>query len=176
VRSELGGLRLIPRLPHLTRRFVGALTARRDADDFATLDRYLGRGEQALFLTMTLADQRHSLDLSARLRADGHDEPDLVRAALLHDVGKALGPLPLPYRVIHSLAAIAAPRLACWLGQDPAPSWRRPFYFAAHHAALGAEAAARAGSNSRVVRLIGGHDQPGPDELAQLLYRYDRHM
>ncbi|MGH2459764.1 MAG: hypothetical protein ACRDIY_12950 [Chloroflexota bacterium] len=163
------------RLGHLVGRFFGAVGARVDPGELGVLDRYLGPAERALFLTMGIADQRHSLDLCRRLRCDGHADPDLLRAALLHDVGKSVGPLPVPYRVIYALCRLVNPKLARWLGQRERPTLVRPFYFAAHHAGLGALAAERAGSNPRVIQLIERHEAPN-DQLSFLLYRYDGEM
>jgi hypothetical protein len=167
---------LIWRWRHLVGRFFGVLWARVDLRSHGVLNRYLSPPEKALFLTMSVPDQRHSLDLCARLQSTGHDQPDLLRAALLHDVGKGTGSLPLVHRVIYSLAAVTWPALARWLGQSASPIWRRPFYLAAHHPRLGAKAAEQAGSNATVVRLIGGHNAPGEDDLSQILYNYDRRM
>lgn len=161
---------------HLARRFLGAVTARVDPAELAPLGDYLSSPEQDLFRQMPVADQRHALDLFHRLHRDGHTDPDLLRAALLHDVGKALGRLPLAYRVIFSFSRLLSDRLARWLGEPSRPRWCRPFYLAAYHAELGAEAAARAGSNPRVVALIAQHDAPGRDPLSRLLYRYDGQM
>ena len=166
----------IARFPHLVRRFCGVLSARVDASELVTLDRYLNASERDLFLLMRVADQRHSLDLCRRLEGDGHTDPDLLRAALLHDVGKAFGPLPLPHRVIFSFCRLVSPGLASWLARRDSPRWCRPFFLAANHADIGARAAARAGSNPRVVGLIGGHDSPGRDRLSRLLYHYDGRM
>lgn len=160
-------------LPHLARRFVGALSARVEPAELAPLSTLLSPAEEDLFRAMRVADQRHGLDLLARLRRDGHDDPDLLRAALLHDVGKSLGFLPLGFRVAYGLSRLISPRLAAWLGDVRRPRWCRPFYLAAHHAEVGARAARQAGSNPRVVDLIHGHDAPGSDELSRLLYRYD---
>lgn len=166
----------IARLPHLVRRFFGVLSARVDPAELAILERYLCPAERALFLSMRVADQRHSLDLCRRLVNDGHVDPDLLRAALLHDVGKAFGELPLPYRVTFALCRLLSPDFASWLAAPERPAWCRPFYLAAHHAVIGARAAERAGSNARVVCLIGGHDSPGDDHLSRLLYDYDGRM
>ena len=162
--------------PHLVRRFFVTLLARVDPVSLTTLDHVLSPAERRLFLTMKDSDQRHSLDLCERLRRDGQIEPDLLRAALLHDVGKASGSLPILYRVAFTLAAIANPRLARWLGRPSSTVWRQPFYLAAHHPEIGAVAATEAGSNPRVVGLIANHNQPGDDALGRLLYAYDRRM
>jgi len=165
----------VERLRHLTGRFFGVMRARVDPAELCLLDDYLGPAERNLFLSMRIADQRHSLDLCRRLRCDGHGEPDLLRAALLHDVGKAAGPLPVVYRVIYGLCRLISPGLARWLGRLERPSLVRPFYLAAHHAGIGALAAERAGSNQRVVHLIRRHDAPD-DNLSSLLHRYDGEM
>ena len=168
-------MKLSERLRHLVVRFVGVVRARVDPAELTLLDEYFGPTERELFLSMRVADQRHSLDLCRRLQRDGHGEPDLLRAALLHDVGKAAGALPVPYRVIYSLCRLVSPNLASWLGKHERPSLVRPFYLAAHHACIGALAAERAGSNQRVVHLIRCHDTPN-DRLSFVLYRYDGEM
>lgn len=171
-----GVLRLADRLFHLTRRFFGAVAARVDETELAGLSRYLSPGEQALFRCMTAADQRHSLDLCQRLARDGHVDRDLLASALLHDVGKSIGPLPLPHRVLFSLLRLVSPAAARYLAAADQPPWRRPWYLAAHHATLGADLAERAGSNPVVVQLVRGHEARGGDRRSALLYDYDRTM
>lgn len=52
-----------------------------------------------LFDSMHPADQRHGLDVVALLRADGHDDEELLLAGLLHDCSK--GP---EARLLHRVA------------------------------------------------------------------------
>lgn len=164
------------RFPHLARRFFSAVSARVDPTEYDLVARYCSPAEQSLFRSMRLADQRHSLDLCRRLERDGHLDPDLLRAALLHDVGKSFGPLPLALRVFYALCRLTSPPFARWLARADHPTWRRPFYLAAHHAEIGARAARAAGSRPDVVALIGGHESPGCDERSRLLFLYDGDM
>jgi hypothetical protein len=161
--------------PHLARRFFATLVGRVEPGDLALVDRYLTTREQSLFLTQSSAEQRHSIALCERLRRDGHLDPTLLRAALLHDVGKATSRLPIVCRVVYSFAAVTNARVVGWLTRSDV-GWRRPFYVAANHAALGAAAAAGAGSDEEVVRLIAGHGARGEDDRSKILYDYDRRM
>ncbi len=164
------------KLRHLAYRFFAGLLARVEPSDLRVVEEYLSKPEQALFSKLSVADQRHSIDLFRRLWDDGHRTPDLLRAALLHDLGKASGPLPLTFRVVYSLTAWLNGRWASWLSAHERPTWCRPFFVAAHHPRLGAEAATRAGASPNVARLIAGHGSPGDDPLSKTLYEYDGQM
>jgi hypothetical protein len=112
---------------------------------------------------MTRNDQRHSLTVHQALRARGCDDSDMLAAALLHDCGKGGGRIPFIVRPLVVLLRRFAPALLGWLSRESHPWYRRPFYYASRHAAIGAELAARAGLSPRAVTLIGAHHQPdGP--------------
>jgi len=112
-----------------------------------------------LFEQMPRADQRHALDVYYALRHQGYDDPDLLIAALLHDLGKARG-IPLPYRVAIVLLRALAPGLLHLLDQRRS-LWRRPFYVSLHHPEIGAAMIARLGGNDRVVAFVRYHHRPG---------------
>jgi hypothetical protein len=150
-----------------------ALTPRPlDAADRAILSATLPTGGRALFAAMARRDQRHSLSVYHGLRARGHTDPELLAAALLHDSGKGGGRVRLWMRPTVVLLRAGAPGLLTWLARPPdadtdtdtsVSRWRRPFYYAWHHAEIGAELAARAGLSARVVLLIRTHHDPhGP--------------
>ncbi len=156
-----------------------ALTPRPlDAADRAILTTMLPPGGRALFAAMSRHDQRHSLSVYHALRAHGHTDPELLAAALLHDSGKGGGRVRLWMRPTVVLLRAGAPRLLTWLARPSTagtstdmgtdtdtgvPHWRRPFYYAWHHAEIGATLAARAGLSARIVLLIRTHhDARGP--------------
>jgi hypothetical protein len=132
----------------------------------------LPAGAAALFDAMPVADQRHALDVAARLEADGLHDPELVAAALLHDAGK--GPrLRLWHRVVVVLVEFAAPgRVGALAAPDPA-SWRYPFYRQVHHAELSAQAALDAGCGPRVAAFITNAPNGTDAQLAAALQAAD---
>ena len=151
------------------------LTAHVASDELAPVRDLLPSTGQALFLTMSRGDQRHSLDVHRALAATGCVDRDLLAAALLHDVGKGGRRVPFVIRPTIVLLKAWAPgtlrRLAGTGAFAPVPRWRRPVRDAWHHAELGACLAAEAGLAPRVVELIRTHHDPtGP---AALLHAVD---
>jgi hypothetical protein len=134
-----------------------------DDADRAILEARLSPEPRRLFATMSRADQRHSLDVYAALRAQGHEDADLLTAALLHDCGKGTGRVRLWVRPPIVLLRAFAPTLLDWLARAPDPWWRRPFYHAWRHAEVGAQLAAAAGVSPGAALLIRTHHLPsGP--------------
>jgi predicted HD phosphohydrolase len=60
----------------------------------------LGPRLAELFARMSPGEQAHSLRVAQTLLARGETTPDLLAAALLHDVGKTRAPVSLPGRVL----------------------------------------------------------------------------
>ena len=142
-----------------------ALTARWERGDEALLSVLLP-AERALFDRLPPADRAHALRVTARLHEAGQTEPRLLRAALLHDIGKAGQGVHLPHRVARVLLQAVAP--ATWARlADTAVGWQRPFYALAHHAETGAALVAAAGDEPVTVALVRFHDAPSiPPALA----------
>lgn len=129
--------------------------------DILLLEQYLPPGAVGLFTAMPRYDQRHALSVLHLLRQQGYSEPDLMAAALLHDVGKTVsskGRLRLWHRVANVLLRSIRPGLLEQLGRDEVDSWRRPFFVQENHAAIGAELAGQAGCSSLTVELIRYHE------------------
>ncbi len=140
----------------------------------AEIEALLAPGERALFARFLPRDQQHSYLVFRSLRDDGQDDLRLLRAALLHDIGKARE-RPSPWdRIWPVLVEKVAPRLAARWGAGRATGWRRAFAIRQQHAAWGAEMAAAAGSDPLVVALIRRHQDPlppGADALEDRLLR-----
>ncbi len=141
------------------RQFLAALTAPLVREDPDVVAEVLTPAQQALFRRMSAPDRRHALRVYRALMAQGSQRPDLLVAALLHDVGKAAGPPPLWVRVAVVLLERWAPRWLDRLGEGDPRGWRRPFMVYQRHAEIGAEWAARAGCSPLTVALIRRHHE-----------------
>jgi hypothetical protein len=137
------------------RQFATHLFARVSAEERAAAHEILPPGATVVFDRMSVADQRHALDVMARLRASGQTDRDLLAAALLHDAGKG-SQVRLWHRVVAVLVEAIVPSRMAGLGSSDPTSWRYPFYVHRHHAALSAQAALAAGCGPRVAAFIVG--------------------
>ena len=129
---------------------------------------WLNRAELALFEEQSRADRRHAERVAALLLARGHSDPLLLRAALLHDLGKAGRGVTLSSRVLWVLAGRASPRLRATLARRGG-AWAA----LADHAAVGASRLRAAGVDPRVVALVAEHPLPGDEHRARLLAEAD---
>jgi hypothetical protein len=146
--------------------FVAPLTIK----EYQEVAHWLPSSAFALFHTMSLADQRHSLRVCQRLQERGCTERDMLAAALLHDVGKAQGRVPFWTRPAIVIGKRCAPDLLRRLALPPdhckkqrLPQWRLSLSYAWWHADVGANLAEQAGLSQRAVLYIRTHHQPdGP--------------
>jgi len=163
--------------------FWQALTASIDEEDIQEVRAVLAPELLDLFLQMQTSEQAHSLWVYRRLRSQGETQPDLLAAALLHDVGKSLYPLKIWERVEIVLSKKFMPSVVKHWENSPSKGWRKPFVVAAQHPAWGAEMAQKAGATHRVVSLIRRHQDKvsldqgkistEEDHLLSLLQIYD---
>ncbi len=150
-------MRAAVRAAYRGRQFFGALRPRIDAGLRAEALGPLREPERQLFESMTRRDQQHCLEVYRRLRTQGHDDHELLTAALLHDVGK--GRVALWHRVAYVLLEAGATGLLARLAAPgEGQGWRQALYRCRHHPKLGAELARRAGSSASVVALIGAEE------------------
>jgi hypothetical protein len=154
---------------HRVAQLVAHVRARVDPAETDVAHRILPTRAFAVFEAMPVADRRHALDVVGRLLAAGHDEPDLLAAALLHDVAKG-DRMRLWHRVTGVLLEALAPSLLRRLASRDPASWRHPFHLYLHHGPMSAELAVRAGCGSRVAAFIRG-DATGEDAPLQAALR-----
>jgi hypothetical protein len=153
------------------RQFRSSLAAQLSEEDRQWVDSLLSPGERELFYRMPGYDQTHSVRVAREAAAGG--DGILLRAALLHDCGKALPPygVPLLYRGLVVMLRAVSPRLLRAVARPWGPLW--PVRLHLHHPELGAEALERAGSPRELVELVRRHQEPGSDPRLRTLQRAD---
>lgn len=165
-------------------------------DEVRWVQKYLSPPEEALFWQMSPIDQKHAVDVSQRIVSiarhrgvwDGAEIRMLIRAALLHDIGKIDGDIGLFDRITIVLVKRLAPSLAKALAQRGKEdlerkgvrrTWRagvrRAFYTQAVHAERGAAMAKLVGVEDQVLHLIRHHHHPQRgDRLLEVFAEADR--
>lgn len=136
---------------------------------------------QALFERMSVGDQQHAIAVLRSILTQGDTQIALQQAALLHDVGKAMGQ-PLLHRVVIVLLEVFWSPGLVYLSQADlsCATWRRPFVVHAQHPKIGAVWAEQAGCKDMAVQLIERHQEPPANQpqtqierLHKVLYEAD---
>ncbi len=154
------------------RQFGRLLTGRLSREQLTQVESWLTPPLFELFCRMTPSEQYHAYHVRQTLAADGQTNPDLLTAALLHDVGKSKMPLAVWEKVAIVLGFKFARECAvAWGSRLDDTWWKRPFVVAMQHPAWGAEMVNAAGGSPLTVTLIYRHqDKTTPaDELHELL-------
>jgi hypothetical protein len=161
--------------------FAQAVTAsiREQGDEGSPVADCLEPEAASLFWAMPRYDRHHALKVFRTLQHQGHEEPDLLAAALLHDVGKTAHPGPSPrlgHRVAVVLMRALVPGLLERIVSGDSGGWRRAFHYQLHHAEIGAVLAQEAGCSARtaeLIRLHEEHSEPTADPLLVALRSAD---
>ena len=124
-----------------------------------------------LFNRLQPSEQGHSLRVLQALQAQGENQPDLLAAALLHDVGKIRMPLRLWERVlivlVHPVVQTNQSSLRRYLAFfiKSLKITNKALLVAENHAAWGAELAESAGASPLTVSLIRRHQEIIPPTI-----------
>jgi hypothetical protein len=153
----------LTRIIYRLSQFWLALGKKPSMNDLELVESLLSPSELQLFQRLDWGEQAHSIRVLRSLLEKGEKQLDLLKAALLHDVGKSCFPLRLWERVLIVIAkAIVPHRFVRWgskpliAGQAPR-GWRRGFIISVLHADWGAQMANEAGVSPLVVSLIRNH-------------------
>lgn len=75
------------------KQFIAAITARITKEDVDFVRTYLSQSERALFFRLKPYEQRHCIEVANKLKKMAHNDREMIRLGLLHDVGKTVYPL-----------------------------------------------------------------------------------
>lgn len=125
----------------------------------ARLHEVLSDAEASLYWDQQYQDQRHALEVADRVAVASPDDSVVLRAALLHDVGKR-----------HSRLGAVSRSLATVLAVADLPM---PTRFSAYraHGALGADELAAIACEPLVVEFARRHPGPAPDGIDRGLWK-----
>jgi hypothetical protein len=153
--------------------FLQHLDRRSTRETDAALAALLTAEEWRLVQRLGPADRRHLLAVHTELVREGYRDRDLLKAALLHDVGKvdSYGRVTVVHRVAKVLLNAGSPELLARAAAGKGRGLRHGLYLAVNHPAVGAELARDAGTSERTCWLIAHHDDgtiPEDPELVAL--------
>jgi len=153
-----------------SRQFFQALFAKMEPKDHAVVEQYLDETEKELFYRMAPAVQKHCVNVAETVSGMDGGRPDLnrrllIKAALLHDLGKSGGDFTLLDRVWYVLVKKISPRLALKLAKPGKGRFlarlRNAFYIHLNHAEMGASLLRNSGLKGELVYLVRNHHNDG---------------
>jgi len=127
-------------------------------NEWQKVERILSPEELSLFKQLPIPDQNHSLRVLKTLEANDEGDLDLLKAALLHDLGKIKFPLRRWERVFAVLVMGIFPERHLKWGMGDPSGIKRALVVSKQHPDWGADFAEEAGSDPMTVWLIRYHE------------------
>jgi putative nucleotidyltransferase with HDIG domain len=165
------------RILYRVRQFWHALLLKTDPVELEQAQKILNPEQWTLFAQLQTGEAAHSLALCRKLRDQGENDPDLLTAALLHDIGKLNYPMnPIERALVVMVRTVSPGRARQWGslppgGWESAPSLRKPFIVKQQHAEWGAEMARKAGASELTQQLIRQHHW-APDPVSETMEKH----
>jgi putative nucleotidyltransferase with HDIG domain len=159
------------RILYRVRQFWRNVTLKTDSYDLKRAQEQLNAEQWKLFNRLQPAEKMHAMIVFHKLLEQGENQPDLLTAALLHDIGKLKYCLNPFQRAMVVVVSALMPRCAQRWGTPPTQGWealagwRKAFIVAEQHATWGAEMARQAGVSAMAEALIRQHHHPHGDEV-----------
>ena len=131
--------------------------------------------QQKLFTQFDKSDQQHSFRVMQQLTENGQSHPDLLTAALLHDVGKTKFSVSIWERSLVVLVSLIFPNKLVEWGSGEGMGWKRPFAIKIQHPEWSAAMVEAIGGTQLTIALIRRHQielvkiQTEEDQLLQQL-------
>ncbi len=136
------------------KQFYRGLFAKVSPEDRQFLKNHLSDQEIQLFYRLRIGEQRHCLNIAYDCLSIDKNNPALLKAALLHDVGKVKSNLTL----INKALAVVSEKLN--LPKKVMPKFlKKALYFKTHHPKIGAEMLKEIGTETAVVLLTRYHHE-----------------
>ncbi len=162
-------------MKHRLRQFKKALIAKLTFTDVEFVRKYLSHPEQILFYCMRVYDQKHALEVAGKCLAENFLDGDinrakLIRAALLHDVGKAYTKVSLFIRVLYVLSGIKYDRVEANKQKDRTkPTFLNQLYVLSRHADLGALMLEQIDEDKEIIEVVRNHNSSPQSQESHIL-------
>jgi len=169
---------MIKRIFLRIKQFFKSLVLKPSEEDLLFAKSYLTIEEAALFDNLPGYEKKHAIDVARQMAdvtrsSNEIKEKEIVKFALLHDIGKATIKLSLPDKAVLIVLRRILPGLYNSMaakGESGRGFVSKKFYVHKYHAKIGAELLRRAGIEESVAKLVELHDkEPEPDDPIELM-------